>query len=100
MGNFRASPQLSGDALENERATALSDLFAEVCRHDETLRVTALKAQSKVDNEHRIVEGNHHVNRTLQGLKGPNHYGIHLPHAARKKYNRGARGSWGLLQRS
>ncbi|CAE7524602.1 unnamed protein product [Symbiodinium natans] len=48
----------------------------------------------------QVADRNHHYNRSLRGLEGPNALGVHLTYMARQKFRRGTRGKWGLARRS
>eukprot|EP00397_Hematodinium_sp_SG-2012_P070409 GEMP01128818.1.p1 GENE.GEMP01128818.1~~GEMP01128818.1.p1 ORF type:complete len:113 (+),score=17.95 GEMP01128818.1:159-497(+) len=60
--------------------------------------VSAARAEHMARKKRDYEDKNHHVNRFMTGLPGPNHYGVQL--TSRRKYNRGARGTWGTLRRS
>eukprot|EP00435_Cladocopium_sp_Y103_P046061 s1999_g13.t1 len=73
-----------------------------VLSHAEDLRVDEAKQrymQQWYGSNNVMNERNHHYNRSLQGLEGPNALGVHLSYAARIKFLRGGRGKWGLFPR-
>eukprot|EP00933_Yihiella_yeosuensis_P069477 TRINITY_DN76042_c0_g1_i1.p1 TRINITY_DN76042_c0_g1~~TRINITY_DN76042_c0_g1_i1.p1 ORF type:complete len:144 (-),score=21.18 TRINITY_DN76042_c0_g1_i1:73-504(-) len=73
--------------------------FQEVMRSAEENRMQSLRDASKNRFKDNVDERNHHYNRGLQGLDGPNALGIHLPYEAHQRYKRGSRGTWGLSKR-
>eukprot|EP00434_Breviolum_minutum_P014022 symbB.v1.2.012366.t1/scaffold839.1/size158637/5 len=71
--------------------------------HAEDVRIQAAKQrymQQWQGSGNIIAERNHHYNRSLNGLEGPNALGVHLSYAARTKFRRGTHGKWGLSRRS
>ncbi|CAL1159592.1 unnamed protein product [Cladocopium goreaui] len=74
-----------------------------ILSHAEDLRVDEAKQrymQQWYGSSNIMNERNHHYNRSLQGLEGPNALGVHLSYPARIKFLRGGRGKWGLSRRS
>eukprot|EP00440_Ansanella_granifera_P059313 gb/GFBE01064293.1/.p1 GENE.gb/GFBE01064293.1/~~gb/GFBE01064293.1/.p1 ORF type:complete len:125 (+),score=17.39 gb/GFBE01064293.1/:1-375(+) len=92
---------LFGTAFERPHhfSTASAD-FLEVLRLSEAARLETAKETSVKQRQAMVQEKNHHYNRGLRGLDGPNIHGVHLPYDAHVRYKRGARGTWGLSRRS
>eukprot|EP00441_Pelagodinium_beii_P034364 CAMPEP_0197630604 /NCGR_PEP_ID=MMETSP1338-20131121/8031_1 /TAXON_ID=43686 ORGANISM="Pelagodinium beii, Strain RCC1491" /NCGR_SAMPLE_ID=MMETSP1338 /ASSEMBLY_ACC=CAM_ASM_000754 /LENGTH=140 /DNA_ID=CAMNT_0043201859 /DNA_START=20 /DNA_END=442 /DNA_ORIENTATION=- len=83
--------------VEEEKSPAA--IFSEVLRNDEFQRLADAKTNSLESRKASVQQKNHHYNRGLKGLDGPNIHGVHLPYEARVKYLRGSRGKWGSSRR-
>eukprot|EP00927_Polykrikos_kofoidii_P072156 TRINITY_DN68306_c0_g1_i1.p1 TRINITY_DN68306_c0_g1~~TRINITY_DN68306_c0_g1_i1.p1 ORF type:complete len:146 (+),score=10.06 TRINITY_DN68306_c0_g1_i1:101-538(+) len=94
-GRFASSSDHEQSVMES-----LSNLYAHALSSTESQRLEEAKAQAMKSNVDDWVQKNWHFRRTLAGLKGPNHYGIHMPMLAYRRFNRGARSNWGSLRRS
>eukprot|EP00931_Biecheleriopsis_adriatica_P011536 TRINITY_DN112608_c0_g1_i1.p1 TRINITY_DN112608_c0_g1~~TRINITY_DN112608_c0_g1_i1.p1 ORF type:complete len:131 (-),score=18.80 TRINITY_DN112608_c0_g1_i1:56-421(-) len=73
--------------------------FLDVMRLAEESRLKTAKAAFVERRQASVEERNHHYNRGLRGLDGPNALGVHLPYEAHVKYRRGSRGTWGFSRR-
>jgi len=86
---------------EQQRMSMLSNLYLEVLEKAEDDRIGREKAAIMEANDNKYHETNHHWNRcTIHGLESPRALGVHLTHAAHRRYRRGCRGNWGLKFRS
>mmetsp|Transcript_2718 Transcript_2718/g.5471 ORF Transcript_2718/g.5471 Transcript_2718/m.5471 type:complete len:178 (-) Transcript_2718:68-601(-) len=86
---------------EKERLSMLSNLYLEVLEKEEESRIERTKAAIIEAHGATYHEVNHHWNRTnINGLESPRALGVHLTHAAHRRYRRGCRGNWGLKFRS
>merc|ERR1711972_106970 len=91
---------LSRRASSSMQDKAADDYFLEVLQSKEARRVNDVVDAAQAAMLANYVERNHHVNRHIQGERGPNALGVHLPYYARQGYHRGSRGRWGLARRS
>ena len=96
---------LAGRAFASHPSPVWQDTFinALACSEEQRLHGAKKRLADQWQGDqaaNRLADANHHYNRSLQGLEGPNALGVHLTYLAHQKFRRGARGSWGLARRS
>ncbi|CAJ1366910.1 unnamed protein product [Effrenium voratum] len=85
------------------RRVSTGEEYLDVLSRAESRRVQSAKQRMELQwqgEQSLVAEGNHHFNRGMKFLEGPNALGVHLTYMGRVKYCRGARGTWGLSRRS
>eukprot|EP00929_Paragymnodinium_shiwhaense_P122955 TRINITY_DN9628_c0_g1_i5.p1 TRINITY_DN9628_c0_g1~~TRINITY_DN9628_c0_g1_i5.p1 ORF type:complete len:173 (-),score=41.12 TRINITY_DN9628_c0_g1_i5:103-621(-) len=79
----------------------LDDLYIQVLQKETQQALTEHKISSMEAYKARYHESMHYDDLNMKGEKGPNHYGLHMPMLAFRKYNRGGnRGNYGTLYKS